>query len=206
MKRQIENIIKENLPKKNEIYPINVEKQDEKWNYLNGFNQALSQINPALIADEVLKVVVEKRTIDQQWKGKIICGFAGIGKSTLARNCSGVVDLESTPFEKDWARYAMVARHMAENGYTVLLSCHKEIREELYNGYYLAIPRNLDKADYIKRYRDRGNNEEFIKKIEENWDSYLERLPHESNYISVKNNLQETLSTISPNKENKNNG
>lgn len=76
---------------------------------------------------------------------------------------------------------------------------YKINKEELYSGYYLAIPRNLDKADYIKRYRDRGNNEEFIKKIEENWDSYLERLPHESNYISVKNNLQETLSTLSPN-------
>ena len=60
MKQQIENIIKENLPEKIEIYPINVEKQDEKWNYLNGFNQALSQINTSLIADEVLKVVVEE--------------------------------------------------------------------------------------------------------------------------------------------------
>lgn len=59
MKQQIENIIKENLPEKNEIYPINVEKQDEKWNYLNGFNQALSQIDTSLIADEVLKVVVK---------------------------------------------------------------------------------------------------------------------------------------------------
>jgi len=34
--------------------------------------------------------------------GRIICGFAGIGKSTLAKNKAGFVDLESTPFEKDW--------------------------------------------------------------------------------------------------------
>lgn len=196
MKKQIENIIKKNLPEKKNDDGF---AHDPSVAFNEGFDEAIDRIPVSLIADEILKVVVEKRTIDQQWKGKIICGFAGIGKSTLARNCSGVVDLESTPFEKDWARYAMVARHMAENGYTVLLSCHKEIREELYSGYYLAIPRNLDKADYIKRYRDRGNNEEFIKKIEENWDSYLERLPHESNYISVKNNLQETLSTLSPN-------
>lgn len=198
MKQDIENIIKKWLKK---------HKDDGQWvsDYDGEFDLDSCCLDGNFdlndLADEVLKVVVEKRTIDEQWKGKIICGFAGIGKSTLARNCSGVVDLESTPFEKDWTRYAMVARHMAENGYTVLLSCHKEIREELHSGYYLAIPRNLDKADYIKRYRDRGNNEAFIKKIEENWDSYLERLPHESNYISVKNNLQETLSNLSPNKD-----
>lgn len=74
---------------------------------------------------------------------KIICGFAGIGKSTLARNRAGVVDLESTPFEKDWKRYVKVASHMAKNGYTVLLSCHKELREELHAQgieYTLALP------------------------------------------------------------------
>lgn len=27
-----------------EYYPINVEKQDEKWNYINGYNQALKDI------------------------------------------------------------------------------------------------------------------------------------------------------------------
>jgi 2-hydroxy-3-keto-5-methylthiopentenyl-1-phosphate phosphatase len=60
MKQDIENIIIKNLPKPQETYPINVEKQDEKWNYLNGFNQAISQIDTSLIVDEVLKVVVEK--------------------------------------------------------------------------------------------------------------------------------------------------
>lgn len=70
MKQQIENIIKKNLPEENEIYPINVEKQDEKWNYLNGFNQALSQINTSLIADEVLKVVItEIEKEDNKWNG-----------------------------------------------------------------------------------------------------------------------------------------
>lgn len=33
---------------------------------------------------------------------KIICGFAGIGKSYLAKNKEGYVDLESTPFEGGW--------------------------------------------------------------------------------------------------------
>lgn len=58
MKQQIENIIKENLPEKKE-------NTDNKYDIYSeqrrlGFNQALSQIDTSLIADEVLKVVVEK--------------------------------------------------------------------------------------------------------------------------------------------------
>lgn len=34
----------------------------------------------------------------------IICGYAGVGKSTLAKEVDGIMDLESTPFEKDWER------------------------------------------------------------------------------------------------------
>ena len=41
----------------------------------------------------------------------IICGYAGIGKSHLAKNFPGVIDLESTPFEKDWDRYLKCAMH-----------------------------------------------------------------------------------------------
>jgi len=52
LKEQLEEVIKKNLPenKKSMINRM----------YDNGFDQSLSQINPSLIADEVLKVVVEK--------------------------------------------------------------------------------------------------------------------------------------------------
>ena len=128
-----------------------------------------------------------------KWNGKIICGFAGIGKSSLARNTPNVVDLESTPFERDWDRYAKVARHMSNNGYTVLLSCHKEIREKLWDGYYVAKPSSLDKKEYIQRYKNRGNDDSFIDLMSNNWDKFLELMPWESSYILVKNTLQETL-------------
>jgi adenylate kinase family enzyme len=131
--------------------------------------------------------------LPEEWNGKIICGFAGIGKSTLAKKYANVVDLESTSFEKDWVRYAKVARHMAKNGYTVLLSCHKEIREELHSGYYLAIPRNLDRIEYMNRYKQRGNDETFITMMNQNWDKFLERLPHESGYLLIDGNLEQTL-------------
>ena len=136
------------------------------------FVKALTQAHQAGI-DEAVE-------INEKWKGKIICGFAGIGKSTLARKYPNVVDLESTPFEKDWSRYAKVARHMAKNGYTVLVSCHKELREELHVGYWLAIPRNLDRIVYIQRYKDRGNDEGSVTMMNQNWEKFLERLPNVS--------------------------
>ena len=131
--------------------------------------------------------------VKKEWRGQIIAGFAGTGKSTLAKNVANVVDLESTPFEKDWKRYAKVARHMAKNGYTVLISCHKEIREELHDGYIVAKPSASQRREYIRRYKSRGNNSNFVEIIDRNWEKFLELLPHESEYILVKNNLQETL-------------
>ena len=113
---------------------------------------------------------------------RIICGFAGIGKSTVARNNTGFVDLESTPFEKDWDRYVKVAEHIANNGYIVLLSCHKELREKLRSkniDYLLVIPKKDQKAEYLQRYKNRGNTENFINLLDSNWKSFLSILPNE---------------------------
>jgi len=55
MKQQIEEIIKMNLPEKKEGYGNSI----SNGGY-NGFNNCLSKINTSLIADEVLKIVVEK--------------------------------------------------------------------------------------------------------------------------------------------------
>lgn len=54
MKQEIEQIIKNNLPEKKGKYS----QYNESATF--GFNQALSQINTSLIADEVRKVVVEE--------------------------------------------------------------------------------------------------------------------------------------------------
>jgi len=131
--------------------------------------------------------------IAMKWNGTIICGFAGIGKSMLAKKYPNVVDLESTPFERDWKRYAKVARYMAKNGYIVLVSCHKELREELHDGYIIAKPAQLDRLEYIKRYKNRGNNEAFVNLMDKKWELFLRLLPNESEYLLVKNNLEETL-------------
>lgn len=80
MKQQIENIIKENLPEKKEItcdLP-HIIKMCEKCEDDTIFNQALSQINTSLIADEVLKVVVEE--IREEIKNNVAYGNFGFSR------------------------------------------------------------------------------------------------------------------------------
>jgi hypothetical protein len=60
MNQDIENIIKKNLPEKKKVI-ANMLQDDELYNEkgmdgVKGFNQALSQIDTSLIADEVLKI------------------------------------------------------------------------------------------------------------------------------------------------------
>ncbi len=106
----------------------------------------------------------------------IICGYAGTGKSTAAKKMVGVVDLESTPFQKDWETYARVAKHMSDQGYIVLVSCHREIREELHRigaDYIVVYPEKNQKEIYRRRYIERGNTEEFIETQMKHWDEWV---------------------------------
>ena len=108
-------------------------------------------------------------------KGHIISGFAGIGKSYLASMRAGVIDLESTPFAKNWDVYSNVAIHMANQGYIVLVSAHRELRQMLFEKrakYTYVTPSKEMKEDYINRYKERGNNPQFIETMETNWDAY----------------------------------
>lgn len=109
----------------------------------------------------------------------IICGFAGIGKSYYAHNFPNVMDLESTPFEKDWNRYIKCALYYHKQGYKVLLSYHKEVIELLSSyrtneqNIITVVPSIGDKEYYRKLYEGRGNTEEFINIQMEHWDEWI---------------------------------
>lgn len=107
----------------------------------------------------------------------IICGFPGTGKSTMAK-FSRWVDLESTPFSLrgQWLLYAEVAKHMSDNGYTVMVSTHEEMLEalELIEARYtVVIPPYRDYLTYRERYINRGNSDAFIEKLAVNWAEWI---------------------------------
>ena len=107
----------------------------------------------------------------------IICGFPGTGKSMMAK-FSRWVDLESTPFSYrgQWLLYAEVAKHMSDNGYTVMVSTHAEMLEALERieaRYTVVIPPITDKDTYLRRYDLRGNTDDFIQHLAENWQKWI---------------------------------
>ena len=105
----------------------------------------------------------------------IICGFPGTGKSMMAR-FSRWVDLESTPFKKNWLLYAEVAKHMSDSGYTVMVSTHAEMLnalEHIEARYTVVIPPITDKDTYMHRYDMRGNTDDFIRLLDENWHRWI---------------------------------
>jgi ABC-type cobalamin/Fe3+-siderophores transport system ATPase subunit len=68
----------------------------------------------------------------------LIVGYQGIGKSTISNSITSMIDLESGNFwvngkrNDDWYKvYVNIAEHLSNQGYTVFLSSHKVVREEL---------------------------------------------------------------------------
>ena len=136
----------------------------------------------------------------------IICGYAGVGKSYLSEHFPNVMDLESTPFEKDWERYAKCAIHYSKQGRLVLVSCHNELRkilvyEKVFSGLEVMtiVPDVNDKEWYKEKFTQRGNTQEFIDVQMDNWEKWLDESknriigehwevlePHENLYDGLK--------------------
>lgn len=94
----------------------------------------------------------------------IIIGYQGIGKSTLAGR-DKCIDLESSNFwvngkrAEDWyIPYCQIANHLSEQGYTVFVSSHSVVREELKKSQEKVIvicPNPNLKDEWIKKLEDR---------------------------------------------------
>lgn len=141
----------------------------------------------------------------------VICGYAGVGKSYLAHNYPNIIDLESTPFEKDWDRYFKCGKHYSDQGFLVLLSCHKEIRERVlkmpYDERITIFPYIGDKNLFETRYKERGNTQEFINIQMEHWTEWTSEknrlLGEHLEYMKSGETLYDTiirLSKLSPNR------
>lgn len=96
----------------------------------------------------------------------IIVGYQGIGKSSISNRGTGCIDLESGNFfvggkrPDDWYKYyVQIAKHLSAQGYTVCVSSHKVVRDELKatNAEDVAVcfPDINIKEQWIERLRDR---------------------------------------------------
>ena len=124
-------------------------------------------------------------------KKLIIAGFAGVGKTTLAKKYQNVIDLESSTYKwdntglehipvekrkgtkrnvnKDWPNNYINAIKEAIKKYDIVLVWIHLDALKLYDennlDYILCFP-TLESIDvYEERYKTRGNNEEYINKV-----------------------------------------
>lgn len=136
-------------------------------------------------------------------KNHIICGFPGVGKSSASKINEDVADIESSEFRwpvewknvdeldqmkherklnQNWVRdYVDHIEAMASQyGYNYcLISCHKEVREELNARnipYMIVVPDRSLKDEYLVRYLIRGDSFAFIDCINKHWDEWLSEI------------------------------
>ena len=109
----------------------------------------------------------------------ILVGYQGIGKSTLAKENVDIIDLESGNFwipktedeynnEKpelvrldDWYKYYVnIAKHLSDQGKTVFISSHKNVRDELNKrniDFCVICPSLLIKDEWLTKLENRFN-------------------------------------------------
>lgn len=137
-------------------------------------------------------------------KGIILSVFAGCGKTYVSNKYSNVCDLESSKYrwiysekstdlsteEKkgtkdrvpnpEWPMNYIKALLKATHEYdVVLIAQYEEVREllqKMHIPYALVFPTISSKDEYIRRYRERGNNTAFVQLISDNYEIWIQNL------------------------------
>ena len=120
-------------------------------------------------------------------KGVIISGFAGIGKTGLKEHCPNfedkkIFDLSSSYFRKNpgWEKvYCDLAENLTKEYDYIFVSTHNMVIDELISRgikFYIVYPKQYCKDEYVQRFINRGNSQEYISKFIKNWDYFIKLL------------------------------
>lgn len=125
-------------------------------------------------------------------KGLIICGYPGIGKSSCA-GWNGAIDLESSTFSQEMGMmnwiplYVKTAIQLAEQGFTVFISTHREVRRYLASNpskipVVIFCPKVEWKEQWIQRLQARYDQSKdskdlrALKHVQDFWDKIPEMI------------------------------
>ena len=149
----------------------------------------------------------------------IFVGYQGIGKSTLAGK-NNYIDLESGNFwvtnsdgityrPSEWiAIYVNMAQHLSNQGYHVMMSSHKALRDELNRRnikYYTVYPSHELKDVWIAKLQERYNRTKLekdykaLKNAEACYDENIDDLALELHHHEIVNHnyiLEDELNSI----------
>ncbi len=156
--------------------------------------------------------------------GIFIYAFTATGKSTVSKKYSNIIDMESTLYKyinidaedetlkstpreinKDWPNNYFNALNEVKDKYDYILIsddiCNNFLIENNYEYWWIYPNREL-KEEYIKRCKDRGNNEEFIYWYSKLWEEWIDACindKHASKHIELKSN--QFIEDVLPNLE-----
>ena len=125
--------------------------------------------------------------MEEQLITTVISGFPGVGKSYYVNHGEGsdympqgfALDSDSSRFDKENFPQNYI-KHIKENigkVKIIFVSSHKEVRKALVAekiDFTLCYPNKGLKAQYLKRYVDRGSPIQFIELVLNNWENWLD--------------------------------
>lgn len=122
----------------------------------------------------------------------IICGFPGVGKTSVANNRMNILDAESSLFSWIWnpenlergrvrnpefpENYISYIQENMEKYEVILVSSHQDVRNALKAEgiqYIIVAPWASLKNEYMARYLRRGSEIEFIDLMNNAWGDFL---------------------------------
>jgi len=122
----------------------------------------------------------------------VVCGFPGVGKTSLffAENELTILDSDSTNFSwsdetktkrnPEWPQnYIAHIQDAKDSSDLVLVSSHDVVRTALMEAgipFTLVYPSLDMKDEYIQRYIQRGSNESFVALLEANYEKWIAEL------------------------------
>ena len=123
-----------------------------------------------------------------QYDTLLCAAFPGTGKSYYCYNGNWsqyvpegfCCDSDSSKFDKSNfpQNYIEHIKQRIADGYArIFISSHKEVRDALVaNGldFTLIYPDKSLKEEYINRYKERGNSDQFIALLEKNWENWID--------------------------------
>lgn len=117
-------------------------------------------------------------------KTKVYSAFPGVGKTTYFNSTDrNVLDSDSSKFDKKNfpTNYIEHIERNIEDPKVdkILVSSHKDVRDALVKKgipFVLVYPDRSLKDEYIKRYKNRGNNDAFVELLEKNWDMWMDEM------------------------------
>ena len=109
----------------------------------------------------------------------IISAFPGIGKSKLyEENKINYSDSDSSKFNKKNfpKNYIEHIKQIRNEKHLIFISSHIDVRKELVEQgipFIYVIPTLDRKLEFLENYKNRGNTQEFIDNVNDNWERWL---------------------------------